>query len=48
MTLVLNPVLGEYYGVQGTTWQNPPLLDSPSGTRIVGGQAATSTPTAAS
>ena len=33
MTLVLNSVLGEYYGVQGTTWQNPPLLDSPSGTQ---------------
>ena len=21
-----NPVLGEYYGVQGTTWQDPPIL----------------------
>ena len=29
MTLVINPVLGQYYGVQGTTWQNPPILDSP-------------------
>src|SRR5204863_5010455 len=26
MTLVINPDLGEYYGIQGTTWQNPPLL----------------------
>jgi hypothetical protein len=38
MTLALNPVLGQYYGVQGTTWKNPPLLDSPSGTRTVGGR----------
>ncbi len=38
MTLVLNSLLGEYYGVQGTTWQSPPLLGSPSGTRIVNGR----------
>ncbi len=38
MTLSLNPVLGQYYGVQGTTWKNPPLLASPSGTRIVAGR----------
>ena len=38
MTLVLNPVLGEYYGVQGTTWSNPPLLRSPSGTRDIAGK----------
>ncbi|MFZ1993267.1 MAG: LCP family protein [Solirubrobacteraceae bacterium] len=38
MTLVLNSVLGEYYGVQGTTWSNPPLLRSPSGTRDIGGK----------
>ncbi len=38
MTLVLNPVLGEYYGVQGTTWTNPPLLRSPSGTRDINGK----------
>jgi polyisoprenyl-teichoic acid--peptidoglycan teichoic acid transferase len=29
---------GEYYGVQGTTWKNPPILDSPSETRKVGGR----------
>jgi LCP family protein required for cell wall assembly len=29
---------GEYYGVQGTTWQDPPILDSPSETRKVGGR----------
>ena len=38
MTLVLNSQLGEYYGVQGTTWSDPPLLRSPSGTRDVGGK----------
>ena len=38
MTLALNPVLGEYYGVQGMTWKNPPLLASPSGTRTVAGR----------
>jgi hypothetical protein len=38
MTLELNPVLGEYYGVQGTTWSNPPLLRSPSGTRTIAGK----------
>ncbi len=30
MTLELNPVLGEYYGIQGMQWQNPPILHSPS------------------
>jgi polyisoprenyl-teichoic acid--peptidoglycan teichoic acid transferase len=38
MTLELNPVLGEYYGVQGTTWQNPPILNSPTETKTVGGK----------
>ncbi len=38
MTLVVNSVLGEYYGVQGTTWTNSPLLRSPSGTREIGGK----------
>jgi LCP family protein required for cell wall assembly len=38
MTLVINPVLGEYYGVQGTTWTNAPLLRSPSGTRDIAGK----------
>jgi len=26
---------GWFYGVQGTTWKNPPLLASPSGTTTV-------------
>ena len=38
MTLEINPVLGQYYGVQGTTWSRPPLLASPSGTRTVNGK----------
>ena len=38
MTLVLNSLLGEYYGVQGTTWQTPPLLDSPIQTETVNGK----------
>ncbi|MFZ0088627.1 MAG: LCP family protein [Solirubrobacteraceae bacterium] len=38
MTIAINPVEGQYYGVQGTTWQNPPLLASPSGTRTVNGR----------
>ena len=25
-------VAGQYYGVQGTSWKAPPILDSPSDT----------------
>jgi LCP family protein required for cell wall assembly len=32
MTLVVNPSLGEYYGVQGTTWTDPPILANPTRT----------------
>ncbi len=38
MTLVVNAALGEYYGVQGTTWQNPPMLANPTQTRTVAGK----------
>jgi polyisoprenyl-teichoic acid--peptidoglycan teichoic acid transferase len=38
MTLVLNPVLGQYYGVQGTTWGNPPILAGAHETRSVSGK----------
>jgi LCP family protein required for cell wall assembly len=38
MTVALNPSQGEYYGVQGTTWQNPPILNSPTETRTVAGK----------
>jgi LCP family protein required for cell wall assembly len=29
---------GEYYGLQGTTWKDPPILDGPSEKRRVGGR----------
>jgi polyisoprenyl-teichoic acid--peptidoglycan teichoic acid transferase len=38
MTLVLNSILGEYYGVQGTTWQNPPILNKPTSSKWVNGK----------
>jgi polyisoprenyl-teichoic acid--peptidoglycan teichoic acid transferase len=40
MTLLLNPdnFEDEYYGVQGTTWDTPPILSSPSGTKVVNGR----------
>jgi len=38
MTLEINPVLGQYYGVQGTTWLNPPILSSPTQTKMVNGK----------
>jgi LCP family protein required for cell wall assembly len=38
MTLEINPVLGKYYGVQGTDWQHPPLLAKPAETKTVGGK----------
>ena len=30
--------IGEYYGVMGTSWPDPPILDSPSETRSIGGR----------
>lgn len=38
MTLVINPLLGQYYGVQGTTWLHPPILAHPNGFRTVDGK----------
>ncbi|MEA2198849.1 MAG: polyisoprenyl-teichoic acid--peptidoglycan teichoic acid transferase [Solirubrobacteraceae bacterium] len=38
LTLVVNSALGEYYGVQGTTWRTPPILKTPQQTRIVHGK----------
>ena len=38
MTLTTNYQLDTFYGVQGTTWNDPPLLSSPSGTRTVHGR----------
>jgi LCP family protein required for cell wall assembly len=37
--LVLNSGLtGQYYGIQGMTWKDPPILDNPSATRMVNGR----------
>jgi LCP family protein required for cell wall assembly len=30
--------LGQYYGIQGTSWTNPPILEKPSETRTVDGR----------
>ena len=38
ITLTTNYLLDTFYGVQGTTWNDPPLLSSPSGTRTVHGR----------
>jgi len=38
MTLVLNSLLGQYYGIQGMTWQNPPILNGPHQTQTVAGK----------
>jgi LCP family protein required for cell wall assembly len=36
--VVSKGVVGEYYGIQGTTWRAPPILDDPSMTRKVNGR----------
>jgi hypothetical protein len=36
-TLVADPVMGEYYTVQGTTWKHPPILRSPTKTQVYNG-----------
>jgi polyisoprenyl-teichoic acid--peptidoglycan teichoic acid transferase len=36
MTVMLNATLGQYYDVQGTTWQHPPILADPTEVRVVG------------
>jgi LCP family protein required for cell wall assembly len=38
LTLVISSPLGEYYGIQGTTWQDPPILNDPTRTVFVGGK----------
>jgi polyisoprenyl-teichoic acid--peptidoglycan teichoic acid transferase len=30
--------IGQYYGVEGTTWKSPPLLDDPSERRTIAGR----------
>jgi hypothetical protein len=38
MTLVINPDLGTYYTVEGTGWQDPPILNSPTEVVTVDGK----------
>ncbi len=38
LTLVVNPSLGQYYGIEGMTWQHPPILGSPTKTKFVAGK----------
>ncbi len=38
MTIALNPLLGEYYGVQGVHWADPPILANPAGTKVFHGR----------
>ncbi len=38
MTLVMDASNGQYYGIQGTTWQNPPIINNPTETRVVNGK----------
>jgi LCP family protein required for cell wall assembly len=38
LTVKASDALGNYYGIQGTTWKNPPLLAHPSESRVVGGR----------
>lgn len=36
--IIKKGIVGEYYGLQGTSWKNPPILASPSGTRTIHGR----------
>ena len=38
IVLAFNSDVGQYYGVQGTTWQTPPVLNNPTQTRVVAGR----------
>jgi LCP family protein required for cell wall assembly len=38
LTLAIIPSLGQYYGIQGTTWQNLPITAHPTKTQTVGGK----------
>jgi polyisoprenyl-teichoic acid--peptidoglycan teichoic acid transferase len=35
---VQNELEGQYYGIEGTDWQTPPLLSHPTGHRTVSGR----------
>ena len=36
--VVFTGFIGEYYGIMGTSWHDPPILDSPSETRKIDGR----------
>ena len=36
--MVSKGIVGEYYGIQGMNWRDPPILDDPSETRTVNGR----------
>jgi hypothetical protein len=38
ITAVINSALGYYYGIQGTTWRDPPILTHPTQKQVVGGR----------
>jgi LCP family protein required for cell wall assembly len=38
MTIAVNPALGEYYGVQGVRWSDPPILRGASATKVFRGR----------
>jgi LCP family protein required for cell wall assembly len=38
ITAEINPSDGEYYGIQGMTWQHPPLIGTPTVTKYVNGK----------
>jgi len=38
LVLAYNATLGQFYGVQGTTWREAPILSSPSEIRVIAGK----------
>ena len=38
MTVAVSPALGEYYGVQGVRWRDPPILANPAATKVHDGR----------
>jgi LCP family protein required for cell wall assembly len=36
--VISRDLIGEYYGLQGTRWKDPPILHSPSDTKTIGGR----------
>jgi hypothetical protein len=32
------PTIGDYYGFEGTSWTNPPILDNPTTEKTIGGR----------